>query len=60
MIASYDLNASKASKSIKLTYVFLQVPEGMGILEAKFHMNSLIMRQTGKLKEEVVMLIQSK
>jgi hypothetical protein len=57
MINRYDLN--KSTRNLKLNYQFIQVPEDHTIMEAKFHMNSLMLRQTGKVKEELVILLSS-
>jgi len=56
MLVQYSLsNSTKRQLAIK--YQFLQVPEDCTITESAFHMNSLTLRQTGKLKVEVVLLL---
>lgn len=57
MLIQYGLNNS-TKRVLQVTYQFLQVPEDCVILESTFHMNSLTIRQTGKLKEELVLLVQ--
>ena len=58
MLVQYDLK-TKQRRQLPLTYHFLQLPEGWMIKECKIHMNSLMLRQTGLVKEEVVILVES-
>ncbi len=50
---------SKNKVKLALNYQFVQIPDNYSISECAFHMNSLFLRQTGLIKEEIILLAHS-
>jgi hypothetical protein len=60
MLVQYPVSTQPA-RQLNLTYQFLQLPqEDMALQECTFHLNSLQLRQTGKVKEELLLLVAGK
>lgn len=58
MLVQYSLK-QPSRRELRLSYQFIQIAPEYTISEAQIHLNSLFIRQTGKLKEEVAMLIHN-